>query len=83
MTGYSAHMDPQTGQTLSRGDTHARAGGNGRAFEANNPWSLKKEEGGRHTPFHNKYRPESAFRSVSNVLKTKHDTAKNSVGNIR
>ena len=42
-----------------------------------------KEEGGRHTPFHNKYRPESAFKSISNVLKTKHDTAKNSVGNIR
>jgi YD repeat-containing protein len=83
VTGYSVHIDPQTGQTLSRGDTPARAGANGRAFEANNPWSLKKEEGGRHTPFHNKYRPESAFRSVSSVLKTKHDTAKNSVGNIR
>ncbi len=44
---------------------------------------IKAEEGGRHTPFHNKYRPASAFSSISNALKTKHDTAKNSVGNIR
>ena len=27
-------------------------------FSGDNPWSLKKEEGGRHTPFHNKYRPQ-------------------------
>ena len=102
-------------------------------------YPLKKEEGGRHTPFQNKYRPQFGFRtrdvtgeieleagremttgldveyrlygpgqahwgnatvrwghasassiiskisarSISNVLKTKHDTAKNSVGNIR
>ena len=94
-------------------------------------WKQKKEEGGRHTPFHNKrttdvtgeieleagremttgldvgcrlYSPGQAhwgnarmwqpgqpvygnrsgmFSSISNVLKTKHDTAKNSVGNIR
>ena len=26
----------------------------GRTFSGNNPWTLKKEEGGRHTPFHNK-----------------------------
>lgn len=104
--------------------------------------NAKKEEGGRHTPFHNKYRPQFFLRTtdvtgeielesgremvacpnsngrlygpgaahwgsarlivpiamdkglrfratsgryttVSNVLKTKHDTAKNSVGNIR
>ena len=99
---------------------------------------LKKEAGGRHTPFHNKYRPQSSLRTtdvtgeitlesgremttgldveyrlygpgqahwgnarmwqpgcpvfgnrsgmfsgISNMLKTKHDTAKNSVGNIR
>jgi elongation factor Tu len=25
---------------------------------------LKKEEGGRHTPFHNKYRPQSYFRTL-------------------
>jgi len=66
-----------------------------RGFNGNNPWSrgggdgsggfvLKKEEGGRHTPFHNKYRPQfRMFSSISNVLKTRHDTAKNSVGNIR
>ena len=94
-------------------------------------WKQKKEEGGRHTPFHNKrttdvtgeielesgremttgldveyrlYGPGQAhwgnarrwqpgqpvygnrsgiISSISNVLKTKHDTAKNSVGNIR
>ena len=92
---------------------------------------LKKEEGGRHTPFQNKYCPQFSLRTtdvtgeieleacrqmttgldveyrfygpgqahwgsamtrwghnsassiISNVLKTKHDTAKNSVGNIR
>ena len=98
-------------------------------------WKQKKEEGGRHTPFHNKRTTDvtgeieleagrvmgavnsnplyeesnmsgsnplysdrarwlqpgqpvygnrsGRFSSVSNVLKTKHDTAKNSVGNIR
>ena len=25
---------------------------------------LKKEEGGRHTPFHNKYRPQFYFRTT-------------------
>jgi elongation factor Tu len=25
---------------------------------------LKKEEGGRHTPFHNKYRPQFYFRTM-------------------
>ena len=25
---------------------------------------LKKEEGGRHTPFHNKYRPQFYFRTL-------------------
>jgi YD repeat-containing protein len=52
-------------------------------FNETKGFGFMKEEGGRHTPFHNKYRPQSAFRSVSNVLKTKHDTAKNSIGNIR
>lgn len=28
------------------------------------PWKLKKEEGGRHTPFHNKYRPSAREVSV-------------------
>jgi YD repeat-containing protein len=33
-------------------------------------WSLKKEEGGRHTPFHNKYRPQlSAGKVPRSVLK--------------
>ena len=55
---------------------------------------IKAEEGGRHTPFHNRSGWESittpgirintkTFASVSNVLKTKHDTVKNSIGNIR
>jgi YD repeat-containing protein len=28
-------------------------------IEKATPWKTKKEEGGRHTPFHNKYRPEA------------------------
>jgi hypothetical protein len=87
-------VDPQIGQTLSRRDGPPAAGQNDHSFADNNPWSLKKEEGGRHTPFHNKYRASRTTdvtgeielvsgRSISSVLKTRHDTAKNSVGNIR
>jgi hypothetical protein len=65
--------------------------------------ATKKEEGGRHTPFRNKYRPQFYFRTAdrklldrgeagdnvglllraNNVPKIKHDTVKNSIGNIR
>jgi YD repeat-containing protein len=49
-------LDPNTGSTLSR--THAAPHvfeTKGRTYADSNPYSLKKEEGGRHTPFHNKY----------------------------
>lgn len=48
-------LDPNTGSTLSR--TYALPhvfDQQGRAYEGNNPYTLKKEEGGRHTPFHNR-----------------------------
>jgi YD repeat-containing protein len=44
-------------------------------------WKLKKEEGGRHTPFHNKYRP--SFNTISNVQKSKHDAAMAAIQNTR
>ncbi len=72
-----ADNNPWTGEPV------AMKKGTVKFFNDAKGFGFLKEEGGRHTPFHNKYRPESAFRSVSNVLKTKHDTAKNSVGNIR
>ena len=31
---------------------------------------LKKEEGGRHTPFHNKYRPQFYFRTLTLQVKS-------------
>lgn len=40
-----------------------------------NPWTLKKEEGGRHTPFHNKYRPQlSASQNTRDQLKSYFET---------
>ena len=36
----------------------------GSGFADGNPWSLKKEEGGRHTPFFNGYRPQFYFRTT-------------------
>jgi YD repeat-containing protein len=36
----------------------------GRSREDVYVWKLKKEEGGRHTPFHNKYRPQFYFRTT-------------------
>lgn len=49
------YMDPRTGQTLSgAGRPSSWGGSNARAFAGSNPTSLRKEEGGRHTPFHNK-----------------------------
>src|SRR5262245_11498135 len=41
---YCDRLDPNIGRSI---------GHDGGAFD-DNPWSLKKEEGGRHTPFHNK-----------------------------
>lgn len=44
----AAYMDPKTGQCLGQLDLfHCWP----RASAVNNPYSLKKEEGGRHTPF--------------------------------
>lgn len=43
-----------------------------RVASANNPWTLKKEEGGRHTPFHNK-RESASSRIIRNVGKHKGD----------
>lgn len=48
-------LDPNTGSTLSR--TYALPhvfDQKGRAYAGNNPYRVKKEEGGRHTPFHNR-----------------------------
>lgn len=149
-------FDPLTGRVTRGKVKNIKDMGNSGRY-ADNPWSLKKEEGGRHTPFHNKRTynyheawpgrwkaPElnssvslinpiamdkglrfavvprnilksrfetgdipnqddfrkildygeagdnvglllnsPALRTISNVLKTKHDTAKNSIGNIR
>jgi YD repeat-containing protein len=81
------HNSSRSNKTASSIDLGG--GGNGGGFEVLfNPreYTISKvqREGGRHTPFHNKYRPQSrVFTTVSNVLKTKHDTAKNSIGNIR
>jgi YD repeat-containing protein len=72
-----AFNNPWTGEPLSMKK------GTVKFFNDAKGFGFLKEEGGRHTPFHNKYRPASAFSSISNVLKTKHDTAKNSVNNIR
>lgn len=48
-------LDPNTGSTRSR--TYAAPHvfePKARAYAGNNPHTLKKEEGGRHTPFHNR-----------------------------
>jgi hypothetical protein len=52
------HYDPQLGQYLSRDGRLYCWGGHDRAFADSSPWVLKKEEGGRHTPFHNTYKPQ-------------------------
>lgn len=55
-------------------------------------WKLKKEEGGRHTPFHNKLaahelthvvQQESRGQCDVGGYRTRHDTVKNCIGNIR
>jgi hypothetical protein len=48
-------LDPNTGSTLSRTYAFPHVfDQKSRAYAGNNPHSLKKEEGGRHTPFHNR-----------------------------
>ena len=53
----AARHDPKSGRYFMHAGVPLRrtAGGNDFTFSGENPWSLKKEEGGRHTPFHNKY----------------------------
>ncbi len=79
------------GGALAQGASRAK--GTVKFFNDAKGFGFLKEEGGRHTPFHNKY---NAFRTTDvtgeivlmdgrslAILKTKHDTAKNSIGNIR
>ena len=58
--------EPLTGRAVRGKVKSIRDTGSGYSTAGNNPWSvggmLKKEEGGRHTPFHNKYRPQ--FRKI-------------------
>ena len=74
--GTTGPMDPKTGRFID-GRYVLRAGVPLRfeaagSFAGDNPWSLKKEEGGRHTPFHNKYRPQfSASAQSRDYLKDK------------
>jgi YD repeat-containing protein len=59
----SLYFNPDTGRHLTHvsGDPHIDQKDGTRwdfskvPFAGNNPWTLKKEEGGRHTPFHNKF----------------------------
>lgn len=51
----ASHLDPNTGSTLSRTYAFPHVfDQKGRAYAGNNPYRLKKEERGRHTPFHNR-----------------------------
>jgi hypothetical protein len=46
-------VDPLTGRAVRGKVKNIKDMGNS-GFADGNPWSLKKEEGGRHTPFHNR-----------------------------
>ncbi len=46
-------FDPRSGRYLARAGIPLRWDA-ATSFAGNNPWSAKKEEGGRHTPFHNR-----------------------------
>jgi YD repeat-containing protein len=71
---YTAHSqcayDPFTGRYLLRAGVPLKFEA-ATSFAGDNPWSLKKEEGGRHTPFHNKYRPGGSSAGLAReVLKS-------------
>jgi hypothetical protein len=66
VTGPPGYMDPQTGRYLLRAGVPLRFEAES-SFSGDNPWSLKKEEGGRHTPFHNKSRPNDRLRNAGPV----------------
>jgi YD repeat-containing protein len=71
LTGPPGYMDPRTGRFID-GRYLLRAGVPVRfeadsTFSGDNPWSLKKEEGGRHTPFHNKYRANDRLKNAGPV----------------
>lgn len=63
VTGPPAYMDPQTGRYLLRAGVPLRFEAES-TFSGDNPWSLKKEEGGRHTPFQNKYRANDRLKNA-------------------
>lgn len=63
-TSDRRYMDPAVGQYTTRAQNSVYSGmTSDLLFSESSPWVLKKEEGGRKTPFHNKYRPQFYFRS--------------------
>lgn len=76
--------DSRTGRFMTSNIRSHSMLGCDRSLLTENPWTndggsesyvLKKEEGGRHTPFHNKYRPQNAAGKVSrSILKTFFET---------
>ena len=51
-------------EQIKRGMVIAKPGSIAPVLNLNEVYILKKEEGGRHTPFHNNYRPQFYFRTL-------------------